>query len=113
MIVLGGLQRTKNEKSRSKLGFLFEIPVISHLLGSRQKSEDRTELLLFIRPHVLPPTIGTAQAKTEIERMSNREQINDHLNKTPFNPPPALPVPPAVVPAPAPESSLEPVEKPL
>lgn len=94
MIVLGGLQRTKNIKNRTKLGFFFELPGISQLFGARTKTEERTELLLFIRPHVLPPTIGTAQAQTEINRMSNGDQINAHIANTPFNPPP-----PAVVPA--------------
>jgi general secretion pathway protein D len=93
MIVLGGLQRTKNTNNRTKLGFLVEIPGISHLLGKRLKREERTELLLFIRPHVLPPTIGSVQARTEIERLSNKDQINKHLNDTPFNPPPPLPGP--------------------
>lgn len=93
MIVLGGLQRTKNIRNRTKLGFLFELPIISHLFGARTKTEERTELLLFIRPHVLPPTIGSAQARTEIERLSNKEQINNHLKNTPFNPPPPLPGP--------------------
>ena len=89
MIVLGGLQRTKKEKSRGKLGFIFEIPVISQLLGARTKTDSRTELLLFIRPHVLNPSIGTAQAQSEIDRLSNKDQVQTHIDTTPFNPPPA------------------------
>ena len=96
MIVLGGLQRTKDSRTRTKLGFLVEIPIISHLLGARTKREERTELLLFIRPHVLAPHIGTAQTQTEINRMSNSDQIKDHILKTPFNPPSPLPQIPAV-----------------
>lgn len=88
MVVLGGLQRTKNTNNRTRLGIFFEIPGISQLLGARTKSEERTELLLFIRPHVLPPAIGTAQTQTEINRLSNKDQINTHLANTPFNPPP-------------------------
>ncbi len=103
MIVLGGLQRTRSTRNRTKLGFLVEIPIISHLLGGRTKIEERTELLLFIRPHVLAPRIGTAQTRTEIDRMSNAEQIRDHILTTPFNPPPPLPLVPA-----APTSSLPP-----
>ena len=95
MIVLGGLQRTKHEKSRGKLGFIFEIPGLSQLLGARTKTESRSELLLFIRPHVLSPTIGTAEAQSEIDRISNKDQVQSHLESTPFNPPPA--------PTPAPE----------
>ncbi|HSI10002.1 MAG TPA: secretin N-terminal domain-containing protein [Rariglobus sp.] len=93
MVVLGGLQRTKNIKNRTRLGIFFEIPGISQLLGARTKTEERTELLLFIRPHVLSPEIGTAQAQTEINRLSNKDQINTHIANTPFNPPPPAPEP--------------------
>jgi len=94
MIVLGGLQRTKNVRNRTKLGFLVEIPILSHLFGARTKTEERTELLLFIRPHVLASSIGTAQARSEINRMSNKDQITTHLDSTPFNPPTPLPTQP-------------------
>lgn len=80
MIVLGGLQRTKNTRGRSKLGFLVEIPVLSHLLGARKNSVERTELLLFIRPHVIPPENGTADATSTINSLSNKEQINQYLS---------------------------------
>jgi general secretion pathway protein D len=100
MIVLGGLQRNKKEKSRGKLGFIFEIPIISKLLGARSKTDSRTELLLFIRPNVLAATIGTAQTQSEIDRLTNKDVIQKHLAATPFNPPPAPPEKPAEKPAP-------------
>lgn len=93
MVVLGGLQRTKNTNNRTRLGIFFELPLISQIFGARTKSEERTELLLFIRPHVLSPEIGTAQAQTEIDRLSSKEQINKHITNTPFNPPPPPPEP--------------------
>lgn len=80
MVVLGGLQRTKMSRERSKLGFLVEIPILSHLLGSRNKSTERTELLLFIRPHVIPPDGGTADTTNTINSLSNKEQINQYLS---------------------------------
>lgn len=79
MIVLGGLQRTKNTTSRNKIGFLAEIPVISHILGARNKSLERTELLLFIRPHVIRPDQMTADTQEKIQSQSNRDQINNYL----------------------------------
>jgi general secretion pathway protein D len=79
MIVLGGLQRTKNSRGRSKLGFLVEIPILSHLLGGRDRGVERTELLLFIRPHVIPPENGLADTTNSINALSNRDQINQYL----------------------------------
>jgi general secretion pathway protein D len=105
MIVLGGLQRTKKEKSRGKLGFIFEIPGISQLLGPRSKTEERTELLLFIRPHVLTPAKATIHAQAEIDRLSNKDQVQKHLDDTPVNPPPTPDPAPAEKPADKPEPS--------
>jgi general secretion pathway protein D len=37
MIVLGGLQQTKRSTTRNKLGLLYEIPILSQLLGGRTR----------------------------------------------------------------------------
>jgi general secretion pathway protein D len=79
MIVLGGLQRNTHTRDRTKLGFLFEIPILSHLLGGRNNDVERTELLLFVRPHVLRPEEGTADTTQKINELSNKEQINQYL----------------------------------
>ncbi len=86
MIVLGGLQRTKNDTNRAKVGFLAEIPIISHLFGSRTKTAERTELLLFIRPHVIPVAGGMADARETIDQLSNKDQINEFLTPKPAAP---------------------------
>lgn len=80
MIVLGGLQRTRDRNSRSKIGFFTEIPIISHLFGRRDDELLRTELLLFIRPQVISPDNGTANTTDSINQLSNRGQINQYLS---------------------------------
>jgi len=79
LIVLGGLQRTKKSADRTKLGFLYEIPIISHLFGGRTNTDERTELLLFIRPHVLKPEESTVDTKKQINDLSNKAQVNQFL----------------------------------
>jgi general secretion pathway protein D len=79
MIVLGGLQRTALTNSRQKIGLIYEIPIISNLFGARTKTTDRTELLLFIRPHVMPPEKAQADAEKSIETLSNKEQVKEYL----------------------------------
>ena len=80
MIVLGGLQRSKADRGRTKLGFFVEIPILSHLFGARENGIERTELLLFIRPHVIPPEHGLADTTNSINTLSNRDQINQFLS---------------------------------
>jgi len=79
MAVLGGLQSSGRTTDQQKLGFLYEIPIISNLLGYRTTDLERTELLLFIRPHIMRPDEATGNTKREINGMSNREQIKQYL----------------------------------
>jgi general secretion pathway protein D len=79
MMVLGGLQRTQKSTSQTKLGLLFEIPILSQLLGGHTDTLQRTELLVFVRPHVVPIEDSTAETKDAIKVMSNKEQVNSYL----------------------------------
>jgi len=79
MIVLGGLQETKKTTTQNKIGLLYEIPILSQILGGHTDETDRTELLFFIRPEILPPTEGAADARRRINELSNRDQINQFL----------------------------------
>ncbi len=79
MIVLGGLQRTRIGRSRGKIGFLAEIPVLSHLFGPRENKQERTELLLFVRPRVIKSGEGNAETSKTINQLSNKDQINQFL----------------------------------
>jgi type II secretory pathway component GspD/PulD (secretin) len=80
MAVLGGLQSSGLTTDKSKLGLLYEIPILSNLLGARTRDLERTELVLFIRPHVIRPDEATADTKATIRGMSNRDQIQQFLN---------------------------------
>ncbi|HEX3728202.1 MAG TPA: secretin N-terminal domain-containing protein, partial [Opitutaceae bacterium] len=79
MIVLGGLQETQKTTTHQKLGLLFEIPILSQLFGGHTDQLQRTELLLFIRPHILPPDEGTADTKQRIDELSNKKQVDQFL----------------------------------
>ncbi|HXQ81821.1 MAG TPA: secretin N-terminal domain-containing protein [Opitutaceae bacterium] len=80
MIVLGGFQSATKSIDRQKLGILFEIPVISNLLGYRDNEAQRSELLLFLRPHILRPDEGTADTHRAIQGMTNKDQLNKFLS---------------------------------
>ena len=79
MIVLGGLQSSKISTDRTKVGFLYEIPIISNMLGGRNNETDRRELLLFVRPHIISPAIGTADTEKKIESISEKKDIENFL----------------------------------
>jgi general secretion pathway protein D len=82
LAVLAGLQSSSRQQNKQKLGLLYEIPIISSLFGYRTTDLERTELLCFIRPHVIRPDESTGDTHYQIQGMGNKDQINDFL-KTP------------------------------
>ncbi|MGH7996304.1 MAG: secretin N-terminal domain-containing protein [Opitutaceae bacterium] len=79
MIVLGGMQETQMTQTQNKIGFLYEIPILSQILGGHTDDLERTELLFFIRPHIIRPDETTEDTQRRIQEMSNRDQINQFL----------------------------------
>lgn len=79
MIVLGGLQRTSKSVDQNKIGLLYEIPIISQLLGGNTTTLNRTELLFFIRPTIITPDRATADTKERIKQLSNRGDVEKYL----------------------------------
>jgi len=53
LIVIGGLMRTTRTSQDYKIPLLGDIPVLGHLFKSQQKTEDRTELVILLRPIVV------------------------------------------------------------
>lgn len=79
IIVLGGLQRTSQSRSTSRLG---PIPIIGDLLGTRTKEDTRTDLVFFLRPVVLTNTSDdNAKALEQVEEFPrrHRDQVKDAL----------------------------------
>jgi general secretion pathway protein D len=79
LVLLGGFQSSTKSLDRQKEGILFEIPIISNLFGYRTSDTERSELLIFLRPHILLAGEGTADTHRAIEGMSNRDQLNKFL----------------------------------
>jgi len=66
-LVLGGLVSERRERSRDGVPFLYKIPVIGWLFGSRNASVRRTELLIFITPRVIESVEEGTQLSREFE----------------------------------------------
>jgi len=90
MIVLGGLQSNQSTIGTTKMGFIWEIPILSQLLGGRNNALARRELLLFVRPHVIKPAEGTANTLKKINDNSSKKDINDFIKDESKLPTPTL-----------------------
>jgi general secretion pathway protein D len=64
VLALGGLIRNTRSKGRRGIPFLSQIPVIGGLFGRQTNDEQRTELIVLIKPRVLR-TVDDGKAVTE------------------------------------------------
>lgn len=78
VVVLGGYQSHSRNRSKSRLG---PIPIIGDLLGPRSNTISRTELMVFIRPHVIR-TVGetTEDALVKMKTSSDPEAVRRSLD---------------------------------
>ena len=78
IIVLGGLQKTTDATSTSRLG---PIPIIGDLLGTRTKAKHRTDLIFFLRPMVLTNTpADNAEFIKRLDGMPHKEEVKTMLD---------------------------------
>jgi len=69
-IILGGLIETSKTKSSSGVPFLKDVPMLGYLFRSSTDSEVRNELIVLIRPTVLPtPEVAALTARAEKDKM--------------------------------------------
>jgi general secretion pathway protein D len=79
MIVLGGMQETTKSSDQDKIGFIYQIPILTQLLGGHTDKLIRTELLFFIRPHIITLEEASADTQRRINEMSSNGEINQFL----------------------------------
>ena len=78
IIVLGGLQRQNTGRNTNRLG---PIPILGDLLGTRKRTNNRTDLVFFLRPYVLTNTAAdNADALRRIDAGPQRDAVRSALD---------------------------------
>ncbi len=67
-VALGGLIRNRKTKNRSGVPLLSQIPVLGALFGKTENFDDRTELLILIRPRVVRNLKEAREMTEELRR---------------------------------------------
>jgi len=52
-LVIGGLLKQSRIKGNTGVPFLSRIPLLGYLFGKKSTTQDKTDLLIFITPHIL------------------------------------------------------------
>jgi len=118
-LVIGGLIQDKATNTEQRVPFLSRIPLIGELFRSRDTSKAKTNLMVFLQPHILHDDHAAAietDSKYNYIREEQRKQSHDSavLPLAPFQklePMPPL-VQPDLAPAPVPKATAAPTPKP-
>ncbi|MCH9032238.1 MAG: hypothetical protein IIB00_08275, partial [candidate division Zixibacteria bacterium] len=65
-IVLGGLVSTTETESVKKFPFLGDIPIIGRLFQNKTKTSNKSELMIYITPHVYYGSEGSINIENVI-----------------------------------------------
>jgi general secretion pathway protein D len=93
-IIIGGLMETDKAKSETKIPLLGDIPLLGNLFKRTQKTTTRTELLIFLTPHIVQnPTelailSASERAKAEAMKDFSDAELHNVLDALPMAEPP-------------------------
>ncbi|HLH52875.1 MAG TPA: hypothetical protein VKY92_04595 [Verrucomicrobiae bacterium] len=68
-VIIGGLMETDKSQTDTKIPVLGDIPLLGNLFKRKQKSDTKTELLIFLTPHIV-------QNPADLAYLSNHERAN-------------------------------------
>jgi len=92
-VVIGGLMRNDTGEVTSKIPLLGDIPLLGNLFKHKTSSNAKTELLIFLTPHVIAaPTQLAALAASEknhmlIPKSYSEQELDRFLEKVPAKKP--------------------------
>jgi general secretion pathway protein D len=76
-VVIGGLMQERTEENVTKVPLLGDIPVLGYLFKFKSVTKKKTNLLVFITPHVIREAEGLAQiAEDRIESFPEIKQLH-------------------------------------
>jgi general secretion pathway protein D len=73
-VIIGGLMQDSKADGESKIPYLGDIPLLGKLFKRKTRSDARTELLIFLTPHII-------QAPSELAALSDREKARSEATK--------------------------------
>ncbi len=92
-VIIGGLMQNNKTSGESKIPILGDIPLIGNLFKRKNKNTSKTELLIFLTPHIVE-TPSQLVALSEKERAAavlpkkafSEQDMDQFLNELPKNP---------------------------
>ena len=88
-VIIGGMIQNSKADSESKIPFLGDIPLLGNLFKRKAKNDTKTELLIFLTPHIIQaPTEMAALSASEREKSQapkafTEKELNEFLDTLP------------------------------
>jgi type II secretory pathway component GspD/PulD (secretin) len=83
-VIIGGLMQKSKLQSESKIPILGDIPILGNLFKHKMRSDSKTELIIFLTPHIVmaPSQLAalTAAERTQME-MAPKAFTEQDLNR--------------------------------
>ena len=54
-LVIGGLVKTQTTETKKRTPFLGEIPILGYVFRKSEMTNEKTDLIIFITPHIITP----------------------------------------------------------
>ena len=90
-VVIGGLISDDKSTSVTKVPFLGDIPLLGNLFKSTNKTDSKTDLLIFLTPHIVQtPTDLTPMSTRETSKMTSitncvtEQEMDQYLDRLPM-----------------------------
>jgi general secretion pathway protein D len=90
-VIIGGLMSTTKSRADSKIPVLGDIPLLGNLFKRQQRADVRTELLIFLTPHVVaaPAELASLSERERARSLSSDSFTEQELNRFLDSLPPA------------------------
>lgn len=78
-IIIGGLLRTENENTVTKVPFLSDIPLLGSMFRHKDKTGNKRELIIFLTPHIIDESVQDPLIHKKFNSYRS-EQVNRALS---------------------------------
>jgi general secretion pathway protein D len=82
-VIIGGLMETDKSQTDTKIPLLGDIPLLGNLFKRRQSSDLKTELLIFLTPHIVqnPTELAALTVREKAKAEAMKDFTDEELNK--------------------------------
>jgi len=76
-LVIGGLMETKKKETISRVPFLGNIPLFGYVFRRKEKSNVKTDLLIFVTPHIVKGTNLSVYQKARLGQIESSHRFDE------------------------------------